>query len=101
MPDVRTNNIPSFDFEDEASLCIKDQVQAGAWSGDFAIVFSPECNEDASFKTVQCQTSTGYCWCVDNRGNEIWGTKIRGKPNCTDIGMLPSHCLNFTFCSHL
>ena len=80
------NNRCLFNFEDEASLCVQDQVQASAWSSDLAIVFSPDCNQDESFKTVQCQKSTRYCWCVDNRGNEIWGTKVRGQPNCTDAG---------------
>ena len=76
-----------FCFKDEASLCTKDQVQASAWSADLSIVFSPACNDDGGFKTVQCQKSTGYCWCVDDRGNEIWGTKTRGQANCSDIGM--------------
>lgn len=61
-------------------------MRASVWSTDSDIVFSPECNQDESFKPVQCHKSTGYCWCVDKRGNEIWGTRISGKPNCSEIG---------------
>lgn len=82
---------------DDVSACIKDQVQASAWSADFAIVFSPECNQDGSFKTVQCQKSTGYCWCVDRQGSEIWGTRIRGQPKCTDLGKCNADPLYFEF----
>ncbi|XP_022806051.1 uncharacterized protein LOC111343164 [Stylophora pistillata] len=79
-------------LQDDVSDCIKDQVQASVWSADFAIVFSPECNKDGSFKTVQCQKSTGYCWCVDRRGNELWGTRIKGQPDCSKISGKKTTC---------
>ena len=37
---------------------------------------APECNADGTFKTKQCHSSSGYCWCVDPAtGSEIQGTK--------------------------
>ena len=48
--------------------------------------FVPQCNADGSFNSEQCWGSTGYCWCVDEYGKEIPGTKIRGKPDCSKEG---------------
>ena len=52
--------------------------------------FVPQCNADGSFKSEQCWGSTGYCWCVDEHGAEIPGTKVRGKPDCSKKGNLRS-----------
>merc|ERR1712142_1262103 len=37
--------------------------------------FIPDCKDDGSYETKQCHGSTGYCWCVDESGNEIQGTR--------------------------
>ena len=34
-------------------------------------IYSPQCNEDGSWKKLQCHGSTGFCWCVDSEGNEV------------------------------
>ena len=34
-------------------------------------IYSPQCNEDGSWKKLQCHGSTGFCWCVDNEGNRV------------------------------
>ena len=47
--------------------------------------FVPQCEEDGSYSPVQCWSSTGYCWCVDENGIEIPGTSLgpgEGLPNC-------------------
>lgn len=31
---------------------------------------------------MQCWSATGYCWCVDEYGNVIEGTQMRGRPSC-------------------
>lgn len=51
-------------------------------------LFIARCLPDGSFDPVQCNNMTGFCWCVDKRGNELAGTQQWGKPNCTDIGLL-------------
>ena len=34
-------------------------------------IYSPQCNEDGSWKKLQCHGSTGFCWCVDSEGNKV------------------------------
>jgi hypothetical protein len=51
-------------------------------------VFIPECETDGSFKAVQCHSSTGFCWCVDQYGQERLGTSSQGQPQCGPIGNL-------------
>ncbi|XP_026098483.1 H-2 class II histocompatibility antigen gamma chain-like [Carassius auratus] len=46
--------------------------------------YKPKCDEQGNYQPMQCWHSTGYCWCVDKNGNEISGTKVRGKrPACS------------------
>ena len=48
-------------------------------------VFVPQCEEDGSYSSKQCNPSTGYCWCVDGEGYSIEGTKTRSKDlNCSE-----------------
>lgn len=49
-------------------------------------VFIPDCEQDGSFRTVQCLGSTGECWCVTKDGFMIWKTTTRGRPNCQKKG---------------
>lgn len=51
-------------------------------------VLIPECETDGSFKPVQCHSSTGFCWCVDQYGQELTGTRTQGKPQCGPVGNL-------------
>ena len=45
--------------------------------------FSPKCETDGRFKQVQCHDSTGYCWCVNENGEKLPDTEIRGeRPIC-------------------
>ncbi|KAA0709848.1 H-2 class II histocompatibility antigen gamma chain Ia antigen-associated invariant chain [Triplophysa tibetana] len=48
--------------------------------------YQPQCDEQGNFLPMQCWHSTGYCWCVDNNGNEIKGTRTRGRPTCGPEG---------------
>ncbi|XP_077995936.1 SPARC-related modular calcium-binding protein 1-like isoform X3 [Glandiceps talaboti] len=46
-------------------------------------LFIPDCNDDGSYRQVQCHTGTGYCWCVTNQGKPIPGSSVQNKePNC-------------------
>lgn len=42
--------------------------------------FIPSCDEDGFYRRQQCDR--GECWCVDQNGGEVAGSRIRGKPNC-------------------
>ena len=49
--------------------------------------FIPQCTEGCEWESMQCWSSTGYCWCVDEDGNEIDGTSQpawQGYPDCED-----------------
>ena len=45
--------------------------------------FVPKCEADGSYSQIQCWSSTGYCWCVDKKGDEVPGTRVRGRPTCS------------------
>ena len=43
---------------------------------------------DCEWEPMQCWSSTGYCWCVDEDGEEIEGTNIpswQGYPDCEEF----------------
>ncbi|XP_070604754.1 thyroglobulin, partial [Erythrolamprus reginae] len=41
----------------------------------------PDCTEDGNYKEIQCKR--GECWCVDLKGKEIPGSRVRGtNPRC-------------------
>jgi len=48
-------------------------------------MFVPQCREDGGYQDSQCHGSTGFCWCVDEYGNELTGTRVRGTLNCSAL----------------
>ncbi|KAG5855571.1 hypothetical protein ANANG_G00050470 [Anguilla anguilla] len=51
--------------------------------------FVPACDAHGNYEPTQCQSSIGQCWCVDRNGNEIPGTRARGRRPCPDVSPLP------------
>ena len=45
--------------------------------------FSPKCKSSGRYQDVQCYRQTGYCWCVDEYGKELMGTRVTGIPICS------------------
>ncbi|XP_067307983.1 SPARC-related modular calcium-binding protein 1-like isoform X2 [Pseudorasbora parva] len=47
--------------------------------------FIPECSADGRYRSVQCHSGTGYCWCVRvDSGRPIPGTSDRNQmPDCS------------------
>ncbi|XP_063804473.1 nidogen-2 [Pseudophryne corroboree] len=48
--------------------------------------FIPECDEEGNYIPRQCHGGTGHCWCVDQNGVEIAGTRRphgSGTPQCS------------------
>ncbi|KAK6633951.1 hypothetical protein RUM44_004558 [Polyplax serrata] len=54
-------------------------------SPDLIGAFVPECDGQGYFRSTQCHTSAGICWCVDKHGVELSNTRTRGKPNCEKL----------------
>jgi len=49
--------------------------------------YIPQCTESCEWEPMQCWSSTGYCWCVDENGDEIEGTSTpswQGFPDCEE-----------------
>lgn len=63
-------------------MCQKERRLALGWDTKPKDgVFVPECNSDGSYRPFQCSKSGGPCWCVDDSGREILGTRVQsGKP---------------------
>lgn len=76
------------------SNTVQPQLQVGATQQDGCVVrraneleqcgdrigcFVSECEDNGSYKPVQCSGSTGYCWCVDAVGRKIPNTNTRGR----------------------
>ena len=45
-------------------------------------VFVPKCRLDGTYADEQCHASVGHCWCVDDKGVELEGTRVRGSAKC-------------------
>ncbi|XP_060736413.1 nidogen-2 isoform X1 [Tachysurus vachellii] len=63
----------------------RDSAQSGVDSVPVWGAYVPQCDEQGHYRSQQCHGSTGYCWCVDSRGQERAGTRTPpGTPahNC-------------------
>ncbi|XP_020356393.1 nidogen-2 isoform X1 [Oncorhynchus kisutch] len=77
----------------------RDSVQTTSPEG-YSIVegFLPQCDEQGQYRALQCHSSTGHCWCVDNMGQERAGTRKppgTGQPNCDEPDLperAKTHC---------
>ena len=46
-------------------------------------VFVPQCTSTGEYKKMQCNGSTGYCWCVDVNGEQVgYDTRNEKSLNC-------------------
>lgn len=62
--------------------------------------YIPQCDEHGAYKSTQCHTPIGQCWCVDASGQEIPNTRTGqgSTPLCESHDRSP---LQLTFCSIL
>ena len=49
--------------------------------------FLPTCKENGDFEEMQCHGSTGYCWCVNEKGKKVGGVSPGGKDLNCERGM--------------
>ncbi|XP_061600781.1 nidogen-1 isoform X2 [Cololabis saira] len=54
--------------------------------------FIPSCDENGDYEPMQCDRSTGQCWCVDLYGREIPGSRSGpgSRPMCIDHRVAPT-----------
>ena len=45
--------------------------------------FVPKCKLNGRYESMQCYRKTGFCWCVDEYGKELHGTRVKGTPICS------------------
>nr|UZF13197.1 saxiphilin [Rhinella marina] len=55
--------------------CMKEQRKALSGGQPLRGAFIPNCDEKGNYSPKQCHGSTGYCWCVDENGAEISGSR--------------------------
>ncbi|KAL2078577.1 hypothetical protein ACEWY4_026262 [Coilia grayii] len=48
-------------------------------------VYIPSCDEDGYYRKLQCDQARGECWCVDQHGGELMGSRIHGNPDCDEV----------------
>ncbi|XP_078355343.1 equistatin-like, partial [Oculina patagonica] len=73
--------------------CLRERISSKGYTGStLPGRYSPDCDRDGSYKPLQCQVSSGVCWCVDNQGQEIPGTRGRGKRHCPAPGDRLTKC---------
>ncbi|XP_026014393.1 nidogen-2 [Astatotilapia calliptera] len=79
----------------------RDSVKTTSADG-YPIVgaYVPQCDAEGQYLSQQCHGSTGYCWCVDSRGEERAGTRTPpgAAPVDCDRPVQPEHLK--THCEH-
>ena len=52
------------------------------------LIDEPKCDADGNFKSIQCESSRKWCWCVNENGRRVGSMKPMKKLNCssTDKG---------------
>uniref|UniRef100_A0A3Q2ZEG2 Nidogen 2a (osteonidogen) n=1 Tax=Kryptolebias marmoratus TaxID=37003 RepID=A0A3Q2ZEG2_KRYMA len=58
----------------------RDSVQTTSPDGlPLVGAYVPQCDGEGQYTPLQCHGSTGYCWCVDSRGQEKPGTRTPSR----------------------
>ncbi|KAM8921253.1 nidogen-2 [Pelodytes ibericus] len=78
---VADSSIPC---SEKRRLLLEDQGLRGA--RPVLGTFVPQCDEEGNYTPLQCHERTGYCWCVNEKGEEVEGSRTppgRDSPQCT------------------
>ncbi|XP_014909284.1 nidogen-2 isoform X5 [Poecilia latipinna] len=63
-------------------------------------VYVPQCDENGLYVSQQCHGSTGYCWCVDDRGQELPETRTAPGARRVDCSRTEEPERRKTLCEH-
>jgi len=72
---------PTCQFQEHRTHCELARADASGLIGAYV----PQCDSNGAFTPLQCNGSTGYCWCVQTDGAGIAGTQVgpgSPQPNC-------------------
>ncbi len=78
--------LPLMTFVWSQNCCEAEEIATNNCSGLGCYI--PQCTENCEWEPMQCWSSTGYCWCVDEDGMEIDGTSMptwQGYPDCEEF----------------
>lgn len=75
-----------FKGDDVLTLCQKQQMKAIKNTTRLSR-FIPTCKRDGRFEEIQCLRSSGECWCVDEQGKEINGSRTANHLRCPSRGL--------------
>ncbi|XP_070711595.1 nidogen-2 [Pempheris klunzingeri] len=79
----------------------RDSVQTTSPEGYPLLgAFAPECDANGEYVPLQCHSSTGYCWCVDSRGQERAGTRTQPGTTAADCDKPDEPERPKTHCEH-
>ena len=70
-------------YEDDKLTKCERHVQKALIDGS---KFVPRCKRDGTYEDVQCDGSTGECWCVGKDGKELSQTRSKDQVKCPDQG---------------
>ncbi|XP_075717321.1 uncharacterized protein LOC142759243 isoform X3 [Rhinoderma darwinii] len=57
------------------SPCLKERQKVLSAGQPMPGAFLPDCDQKGNYSPKQCHGSTGYCWCVNEKGEEISGSR--------------------------
>ena len=64
-------------------------------------IYVPQCKSDGGFEAVQCYGPSNECWCVDQEGSELNGTRRKGTLKCTGLGLFNVCYCCYCYCSFM
>ncbi|KAM9308463.1 thyroglobulin [Gastrophryne carolinensis] len=84
----------------------KQKILVSGYINSSSTSYIPRCTNSGQYEDVQCDQQRGECWCVDNEGMEIYGTRqigetvqcpnkcaVRNRRILHDVGeKVPPHC---------
>ncbi|XP_056882960.1 nidogen-2 isoform X20 [Takifugu flavidus] len=79
----------------------RDSVQTTSPEGYPILgVYIPQCDDNGLYRPLQCHGSSGYCWCVDSRGQEREGTRAAPGTSTVDCDKADEPERPKTHCQH-